>query len=87
MEEIVPIVAGALTAAIALRFASTRTRIAVVIGLSILFGLLASLISGELATSWVFVLFDISFVLIAALIVWGAFYLWQQRGARMTSRR
>lgn len=87
MEEMIPIVAGAVVAAIALQVATTRGRVATIVGLSIIAGFLSSWINGELAESWIFVLFDISFVLIAALIVWGAFYLWQHRRARTVSRR
>ncbi len=67
MHEIFPVMAGALVGVIALRIASLQLRAVVIAALSVLFGVAASAVSGELALSWEFILVDIPLVAISAL--------------------
>lgn len=67
MHEIFPVVAGVLVGVIAMRIASLQVRAIVIALLSVLFGVAASAVSGELALSWEFVLVDIPLVAISAL--------------------
>lgn len=67
MNEIFPVVAGVLVGFIAMRVVSLRVRAAVIAVLSVLFGVAASAISGELALTWEFILVDIPLVAISAL--------------------
>ncbi len=67
MQEIFPVMAGVLVGVIAMRVASLRLRAIAIALLSVLFGVAASAVSGELALSWEFVLVDIPLVAISAL--------------------
>ncbi|HAX24104.1 MAG TPA: hypothetical protein PLR44_12355 [Thermomicrobiales bacterium] len=68
MNEIFPVLAGVLVGIIAMRIASLRVRTAAIILLSVVFGIAASAISGELALTWEFVLVDIPLVAISSLV-------------------
>lgn len=81
MNEIFPIAAGVVTALIVHRVASSRLRVVLLAALSLTFGLIAALISGELAESWAFLLVDTGLVLIVAVIALGALALWRRRTA------
>ena len=67
MGEILPISAGILVGLICWRIASVRLRTAALVVLSVLFGALASLLNGELALSWGFLLIDIPLVFLVAV--------------------
>ncbi|WP_448575416.1 hypothetical protein [Thermomicrobium sp.] len=67
MGEILPISAGILVGLICWRIASVRLRTAALVVLSVLFGALASLVNGELALSWGFLLIDIPLVFLVAV--------------------
>lgn len=69
MNEVFPVMAGLLVGVFALRFAAGWLRTAAIVVLSVVFGVLASAISGELAISWEFVLVDIPLVMLAAAAV------------------
>ncbi len=66
MYEVFPMLAGIAVAILAQRVSGLRMRLAVLVGLSVVVGLVASAISGELALSWGFVLVDTALVLAGA---------------------
>jgi hypothetical protein len=68
MHEVFPIMAGALVGLIAMRIASVQLRAMAVVVLGIIFGVMASAISGELAISWEFILVDIPLVMASAVV-------------------
>ncbi len=72
MGELFPIVAGILVGSIASRIARGRTRALVGVALTVLFGVTATLLSGEARESWAFVFVDLGLVALAAAIAWGA---------------
>jgi hypothetical protein len=81
MHEVFPVVAGMLLGFVALRIDSTQLRVFVLATMSILLGVVATIISGEALISWAFVLIDIPLVLASAVGVIVATYAWQHRGA------
>jgi hypothetical protein len=68
VNEIFPVMAGVLVGLIAMRIASVQMRAVAVVVLSVIFGVAASSISGELAISWEFILVDIPLVLASAVV-------------------
>lgn len=78
MEEVLPIAAGAIVGLLALRVRSTQLRIVAVLVLSVLLGVLASFITGELAMNWTYVVLDIAQVGFAALVA-AAVGMWAMR--------
>lgn len=85
MGEILPISAGILVGLICWRIASVRLRSAALVVLSVLFGALASLVNGELALSWGFLLIDIPLVFLVA--VGTSLLVSRLVSARQTARR
>ena len=71
MGEVFPIVAGALIGLLASRIAAMRLRWIVSAILTLFAGGAATLLSGEAAESWAFILVDIGLVALTAAIVWG----------------
>ena len=71
MEVLFRLVAGVVVGLIASRIASTRVRLIVAAVLTLIFAATATLISGEAAESWAFILVDIGEVAIVAAITWG----------------
>lgn len=67
MGEVFPVVAGILTGIIALRIASQQMRYLTVAVLAVVFGVTATIISGEALVSWAFLLIDIPLVLVSAV--------------------
>jgi hypothetical protein len=80
MHELFPIVAGVLTALVVQGVVATRLRAVSIVGSSIVFGALASLISGELLVSWAYLVFDFAQVLITAIAT-TVLIAWWQRGS------
>ena len=68
MDEVFPLLAGLLVGVLAARLLAPRQRVIAIVLASLAIGLLAALVSGELAVSWAFVVFDVGQVLLAALI-------------------
>lgn len=79
MREVFPVTAGVVLGVAALRITSLRLRMLVVALASVIVGVIASAVSGELAESPAFVLVDTAQVLIVALLVIAAVTLWQRR--------
>lgn len=75
MHEFFPIVAGIMSALLVQPLPSTKLRLVVLVLLSIVFGTMATIISGEISLSFVFLAIDTALVLLAAgvtalLIAW-----------------
>ena len=67
VNEVFPVVAGVLVGLIALRIANVRLRTFAYVALSVVFGVIATTISGEFAVSWGFLLIDIPLVMLAGV--------------------
>ncbi len=67
LHELLPIMAGVVTALVAHGVGAPRLRMASVVAGSIVFGTLASFISGELLVSAAYLVFDIAQVLLTAI--------------------
>lgn len=67
MQEILPISAGVVVGLLCWRISSVRRRAVALVLLSVIFGFLASLLTGELALTWGFLLIDIPLVFLVAL--------------------
>ncbi|MCX7623541.1 MAG: hypothetical protein N2Z82_07325 [Thermomicrobium sp.] len=85
MGEILPISAGVVVGLICWRISSVRARTVALVLLSVLFGALASLLTGELAATWAFLLIDIPLVFLVA--VGTSLLLARVAAARATQRR
>jgi|DewCreStandDraft_1066081.scaffolds.fasta_scaffold00167_104 hypothetical protein len=83
MNEVLPVVAGAVVGAAASRLPSRRLALVATLALSLVIGVGAAALAGELAVSWVFVLVDAAQALIAALLVRALVHAWRQRSARV----
>ena len=68
MHEIFPVAAGVLVGLLAFRVASFRMRALLVAALSVVFGVIATIIRGEALISWAFVLIDIPLVLGTSIV-------------------
>ena len=76
MHELLPIVAGVVTGLLVERLRSANLRVMVVVVLSLIYGVAASYISGELLISWSFILVDMAFVMLAALATLAVMKWW-----------
>ena len=75
MHEFFPIVAGIMTALLVQPLPTTKLRLVVLVLLSTVFGTIATVISGEISLSFIFLAIDTALVLLAAgvttlLIAW-----------------
>jgi hypothetical protein len=66
VNEVFPVVAGVLVGLIALCISNLRLRTVAYVALSVLFGVLATTLSGEFALGWEFLLIDIPLVMLSA---------------------
>jgi hypothetical protein len=83
VHELFPIVAGVLIALVVSRLTSLVSRSATLVVLGIVFGSFASFVSGELAESWAYLLFDIAQVLIVAVVILAVVAAWGHRSRRV----
>ncbi len=81
MDEVFPVLAGVALGLAFHHIASGGLRIALLLVLSLAFGVVASWISGELAISWVYILIDAAQVLIAAVLTAALVLAWRRRAA------
>ncbi|HEY3232330.1 MAG TPA: hypothetical protein VGJ87_24065 [Roseiflexaceae bacterium] len=79
MQELFPLATGALIGLAVQRLRSPRLRAGVLIVLCLIFGALASFVSGELAESWGFVSIDTVLVWVGALVSVVAVAWWRRR--------
>ena len=86
MEEVFPVLAGVAVGLVAHLVGPIRLR-AILIGVfGLAFGACASWISGELATSWVYLVIDTAQVLGASVMTAFLVSVWLQRQARRMVR-
>ena len=83
MDELFPLAAGAVIGLAVQWVRGPRLRAIVLVALCLVFGALASFISGELEVSWSFISVDTVLVFVGALLAVGAAALWRRR-ARST---
>lgn len=81
IAEFFPVTAGLVIGLVVLRIARPQLRALALIVLSVLAGVLASFISGELFISWNFIFIDIPLVFAAAVAVVLAVGWWRRRSA------
>ena len=86
MEEVFPVLAGIVVGLVTHRAAPPWLRAAIVGALGLVFGTLASWISGELAVSWVYMLIDAAQVVVVAVMTAALVRVWQRRQARRLAR-
>lgn len=79
MYEVFPFVVGVLAALVVQRLGTARQRSIALVILSVLGGATASLISGELAVSWTYMIFNIVLVSLAATVTTLALAWWQRQ--------
>jgi 1,4-dihydroxy-2-naphthoate octaprenyltransferase len=82
MHELFPVLAGLIIGALTWQLPTRRPRTLALVLLSIIAGVTASFISGELFVSWDFLLVDIPAVFLAALGMVAGVGLWQRRTVR-----
>jgi hypothetical protein len=70
MEEVFPVGSGVVLGLAIAYLVPGRLRAWVLAGASVLIGVTASWVSGELAVSWVYLLIDIAQVLVAGAMSW-----------------
>lgn len=81
MSELFPILAGLAIGLLVQRIARPQLRAVALVALSVLAGVIASFISGELFISWDFLFFDIPLVFAAAVVSTLALSWWRRRTA------
>ena len=79
MHEWFPLMAGVAVALVVQQIAAPRLKIITLVALSAFFGVTATFISGELASSWGFVLIDIALVLLGSTVARVLLSLWKYR--------
>jgi hypothetical protein len=82
MDEVFPVLCG-IAVGLLVNLMPSGVRIPALGVLSVVFGSLASLISGELASSWGYLLIDIAQVLGAALLTSVLVARWLRRSLRL----
>ncbi|MEZ4866060.1 MAG: hypothetical protein R3C14_32390 [Caldilineaceae bacterium] len=79
MYEFFPLIAGVLLGALAYPLSNRVLRTVVLVVVSIVIGFVASTVSGELAASWAFLLFDAGQVLLTAFLTTFLLARWRQQ--------
>ncbi|MBA3945591.1 MAG: hypothetical protein H0X37_13620 [Herpetosiphonaceae bacterium] len=83
MDELFPITVGVVLGALVQLIRTPRLRVVALLVVSLLAGVLASYVSGELLLSWSFVVIDIAEVGVAAVATAGLAILWQRRSRQL----
>lgn len=79
MQEFFPILAGFIIGLAVQKISNTKVRIVTLVVLCLIFGALASFISGELAISWGFISVDAALVWLGAAIAASLAFGWRHR--------
>ena len=87
MEEVFPVTAGVVLGLVIAYLVPGRLRGWVLGVFGVLVGFTASLISGELAVSWLYVLVDVAQVLVAGTMTWLLVARWPRLGWAVLRRR
>jgi len=82
MYELIPIVVGASIGIASMRLGGWRAQALVVIPASVIVGIAAAILSGEIDKSWAFVLWDTAQALMAAVLANVLAARWLLRRAR-----
>jgi hypothetical protein len=85
MDEVFPVLAGVVVGLAIHHITSTRLRILIVAASSLVFGAVASFVSGELAVSWVYLVIDAAQVFVAASLTAVLAAFWRRRPWRLRS--
>jgi hypothetical protein len=85
MQEIFPIAAGFIIGLGVQQLHNPKVRTVVLIVLCLIFGFIASFISGELAISWGFLTVDAALVWLGAAIATGLAFGWRRRSLWLKS--
>jgi hypothetical protein len=83
MQELFPLTAGFVIGLVVQQLRSTKLKVAVLVTLCIVFGALASYISGELEVSWGFLSVDMALVWLGALVSVALVAVWRRRPAAL----
>lgn len=86
MNEVFPVVSGVVIGVLTQRVVAPRLRLGVLLGLALVFGFIASAISGELSLSWAFIWVDTGLVLLAAGVTIVVMAAWRRRTTGMPMR-
>lgn len=78
-REVLPIAGGLMIGLLSARMSNSWLRSVIVTVLAIAVGFAAAYISGELAISWGYLVFDIAQVAIGIVVAYVVFALWQKR--------
>ena len=81
MQELFPLVSGTIIGLAVQKLRGPRLKAAVLVVLCLIFGALASFLSGELDVSLGFISVDTVLVFIGALVAVGAAALWRRRAS------
>jgi hypothetical protein len=81
MNEIFPVVAGAVIGLLIPRVTNLRWGVCILVVLSVIIGTIASWISGELEISWGYILIDVGQVAIAGALMWILAARWRRRAS------
>jgi hypothetical protein len=85
MNEVFPVLAGVVVGLAIYHVTSTRLRILMLAVSSLVFGTVASFVSGELAIDWVYLVIDAGQVLVAASLTALLAALWRRQARRLRS--
>ncbi len=83
MHEHFPLLAGVSIALLAQHVPSPRLRNVGLVGMALLLGLIASVISGEIFVSGLFALVDTALVLLAAVVTTVVIRVWKSNSRRL----
>ncbi len=83
MDELFPIAVGVILGGLVQFIRNTRLRVVALLVVSLLAGILASFVSGELLISWSYVVIDIAEVGVAAVATAGLALLWTRRSRQV----
>jgi len=86
MEEVFPVLAGVAVGLVAHLIGSVRVRAALIGVFSVAFGACASWVSGELASSWLYLVVDVAQVVAASVMTLLLARVWARRQARRLAR-
>ncbi len=81
MYEFVPLIGGVVLGLVIAQITGRMRKGIVVVVLSLIIGYAACALSGELALSWIYLVFDVGQVLFAALATQLLLSRWQRRSA------
>jgi hypothetical protein len=82
MEEVFPVLAGVAVGLATFRVRPLLLNIVLLVILGLVFGALASWISGELTVSWIYLLIDTTQVIVASVMTASLVKAWRRRRTR-----